>query len=445
MTTTTDNGEIVKGKKIIEGGPGVRAGLAAFAENMNIHTISAAIVAAIFGCTGPALLVMKAAADGGLTNEQAISWIFGIYVFGGLLGVFLALRYKMPINGAYSIPAAVLLIESLKSFSFEQACGAYIVSGLIVLVLGLSGLIGKAMRLLPLPIVQAMIVGCMIRFGVGIIHNTEAVPVMGVAALIGFFLAPKISKRIPGVLAALVCGLAVAMAQGVFAFDFSQLVWSGPHLYAPTFDLNAILSIGIPIAVLVIGAENAQAIGVLYCQGYRPPVNAMTIFSGLGGILAGLVGAHNANVAGPMTAICSGEEAGEKKEGRYVASALNGLLFAVFGLLGPVAIIFVAGMPKSLVGIVAGLAMINVLIGALRDGFASNKFRFGAFAALIIGMSGLTMLKVSSPLWALVGGVIVSLLMEPDDFKQGPTEIECDCDSNLPDPTGEARLCEETS
>jgi len=403
--------------KIIEQGPGLRSGLSSFMADLNINTISAAIVAAIFGCTGPALLVMKAAADGGLSNSQAISWIFGIYVFGGLLGTFMALRYKIPINGAFSIPAAVMLIESLKHFSFADACGAYIAAGVIVLVLGLSGLIGKAMRLLPLPIVQAMIAGCMIRFGVAIVHSTTSAPLIGVVALLGFLLAPKISRKIPGVLVALIAGLAVAVIQGQFHFDISQMVWSGPHLYMPHFDLNAILSIGIPLAILVIGAENAQAVGVLYGQGYRPPINAITIFSGIGGILTGLVGGHNANIAGPMTAICACEEAGECPETRYTASALNGILFALFGLIGPLAIIFVAGMPKPLVSLVAGLAMITVLIGSFKDGFSTGKFRYGAFAALIIGMSGLNLLKISSPLWALVGGVIVSLLMESKDFK----------------------------
>ena len=46
---------------------------------------------------------------------------------------------------------------------------------------------------------------------------------------------------------------------------------------------------------------------------YKAPVNAMTVISGFGGIFSGLVGAHNANIAGPMTAICSSSEAGEDK------------------------------------------------------------------------------------------------------------------------------------
>ena len=44
-------------------------------------------------------------------------------------------------------------------------------AGVIVLILGASGLIGKIMRWLPLPIVMAMITGAMIRFGIGDHHQ----------------------------------------------------------------------------------------------------------------------------------------------------------------------------------------------------------------------------------------------------------------------------------
>ncbi len=401
---------------IVEPAPGVASGLVDFPKKININVLSAAIIATIFGCTGPALLVMKAAADGGLNNIQAISWLFGIYVFGGLLGVFLSLRYKMPINGAYSIPAAVMLISSLQAYSFAQACGAYIIAGVIVLLLGLSGLIGMVMRVLPLPIVQAMIAGCMMRFGIDIVNQTDKSPIICGSALVGYFAAQVISRKIPAVLIALICGIVAAGFAGVFNFDFSKVVWEMPRAFIPEFNINAILSIGVPLAALVVGAENAQAMGVLYGQGYKPPVNFMTVMSGVGGIVSGFFGAHNANIAGPMTAICSSEEAGEDKSGRYAASVLNGLLFALFGFVGPVAIMLVAAMPRPLVGLIAGLAMINVLIGSLKDGFATNTFRLGAFAALIIGMSGITLLKVGAPLWALVGGVAVSLLLERKDF-----------------------------
>ena len=50
-----------------------------------------------------------------------------------------------------------------------------------------------------------------------------------------------------------------------------------PQFTVPHFSLDAFMAIAVPLAALVIGAENAQATGVLMAEGYRPPVNAMTV------------------------------------------------------------------------------------------------------------------------------------------------------------------------
>lgn len=401
-----------------EKGPGISEGLRDLPKHLNAKTITAGTVAAIFGCTGPALLVIKAATDGGLTQVQAISWLFSIYFFGGLISIYLALRYKTPINGAYSIPAAVMMIAALKNFSVYEASGAYLIAGIIVLLLGFSGLIGKVMRWIPLPIVMGMIAGAMIRFGTGIITSTQAIPVMGFAALGGFLVLPKLSKKIPPVLGALLFGMIAAAAVGGLNWEGAQFKFIAPQVLMPQFSGDAIVSIAIPLAILVIGAENAQATGVLMSQNYKPPVNAMTIISGLGGIITSFFGGHNANIAGPMTAICSSEEAGDDKDGRYAATFVNGVLFGGFGLVASLALAFVSGLPSALIGIIAGLAMINVLYSAFHDAFGTKKFKYGAFFALIIAMSGITMFKISSPFWALVGGVVVSYLAEAQDFKR---------------------------
>src|SRR5207253_4323484 len=82
-------------------------------HNLTINTISAGLVAAIFGCTGPALIIIGGATSGRLTYTQTISWIFATYFFSGLLGIFLALRHRQPISGAHSIAGAVLVVGSL--------------------------------------------------------------------------------------------------------------------------------------------------------------------------------------------------------------------------------------------------------------------------------------------------------------------------------------------
>ena len=403
---------------LYEKGPGFASGLAGLKDSLHAKALTAGFVAAVFGCTGPALIVMSAAQAGNLTQPQAISWIFSIYFFGGLISLILALYYKQPINGAYSIPGAVMLISSLKEYGFQDASGAYLVAGIIVLVLGLSGLIGKVMKWLPVPIVMAMIAGAMVRFGTGIITSAVAAPAIGVATLVGYFAAPKISKKIPPILLSLISGMAAAAVTGQMNFANVKYTMVAPSLVMPTFDIGAIISIAIPLAVLVLGAENAQAYGVLLSQGFKPPINAMTVISGLGGIVTAFFGGHNANIAGPMTAICSSGEAGEDKEKRYGATVVNGVLFGAFGLIASIAVAFVAGLPKHLIGIIAGLAMIGVLISSFEYAFATKKFRTGAFFALMIAISGVAFFKIASPFWALIGGVVASLIVEPRDFQE---------------------------
>lgn len=401
----------------IESGPGFRTSLSDLKGSLNSKTITAGVIAAIFGCSGPALVTIKSATDAGYTQPQIVSWLFGIYVFGGLISLIMALKYKMPITGAYSIPGASMLGVALVGFSFNEAAGAFIMAGIIVLLIGISGLMGKVMKWLPLPIVMGMIGGAMIRFGVNIVNSAVQTPIIGIATITGFLLVPKVIKKFPPVLAALIFGLVTAIITGAVNLSTLDFSYIPPQLVAPKFNVNTILSVSVPLAALVIGAENAQAIGVLYAQGYKPPVNAMTVISGIGGIAAGLFGAHNANIAGPMTAICSSEEVGDK-ETRYASSFVNGILFASFGLIASIAIIFVTALPSTLINILAGIAMINVLINAFKEGFSSNKFKMGAFTALIIGMSGITILKIGSPFWALLGGVVVSLIVEKKDFDE---------------------------
>lgn len=408
---------MTKKSGIIEKGAGFSSGLKDLKKNLNTKTITAGFVAAVFGCTGPALVVINASTAAGFTTEQTVSWLFGIYFFGGLISFIMSLYYKLPIVGAYSIPGASMLAASLLGFSFNEAAGAFIIAGIIVLILGATGLIGKVMKFLPLPIVMGMIAGVMLRFGTGIVTSTMTLPIICGAALVGFFLIRKVSKKFSPILAALIFGVVAMIATGGFNAESFDIKYIAPQLVIPAFNVATILSVSVPLAALVVGAENAQAIGVLRGQGYKVPVNAMTVISGIGGILSGLVGAHNANIAGPMTAICSSVEAGDDKSGRFGAAFVNGIFFMSFGLLASFAMGFIKGIPLPLVNVLAGLAMINVLIDSFKDGFGTGHFRMGAFCALVVGASGITILKIGAAFWALLVGVIVSLICEKNDFE----------------------------
>ncbi len=402
-----------KQSRWIEKGPGFGAGLGDLGKHLGIKTASAGVVAAIFGCSGPALIVIGAAKGGNLTEGQTVAWLLAIYGLGGLISLIMALYYKIPVTGAYSIPGAALVAGALAIFPFEQAVGAFLMAGLMVFLLGITGVIGRVMRWLPMPIVMAMIAGALIRFGIGAVTSIEKLPIVVGSATLAFFLSMRFLKTVPPVLSALVVGLIAVALTGSFGGGEQVISFVAPEFTAPVFTLDAFLAIAVPLAVLVIGAENAQAIGVLYAEGYRPPINAMTVISGLGGIAAGFIGGHNANIAGPMTAICSSDQAGEDREGRYAATVLNGILFAAFGIFAGVAVPLIMALPGPLIGAVAGLAMITVLLSAFQAAFDRKAgYQIGAFVALIVAMSNISFFSISAPFWSLLAGALVSLLIE---------------------------------
>lgn len=406
----------------LAGKPSFRAGLASLRGALTLKAFSAGTVASIFGCSGPALIVISAAESGNLTSGQTVAWLSAIYVLGGLMSLLMALRYRQPITGAYSIPGAAILVGALSTLSFNEAVGAFIMSGVIVLLLGLSGVVGRVMRWLPMPIVMAMIAGALIRFGTGAVDAIGNAPWVAGSAVVAFLLAARLLRGVPPVLAALVVGLIAAFAFGMLQPADVPLAFTAPELTAPVFTLDGFLAISLPLSLLVIGAENAQATGVLMAEGYRPPINAMTIVSGVGGILAGFFGGHNANIAGPMTAICSSEEAGEDREKRFGATVVNAVLFGGFGLVAGAAVPFVLALPKPLIMVVGGLAMISVLLTAFQQAFSRRAgHQTGAFVALVVAMSNMSLFGISAPFWALVFGVLVSLVLErPADRNTGP-------------------------
>jgi len=395
------------------GEPSFRKGVGALRGALTLKAFSAGTVAAIFGCTGPALIIISAADAGHLTGGQTVAWLMSVYILGAMISLIMALRYRQPITGAYSIPGAAILVGALGTVNFNEAVGAFIMSGVVILLLGLSGVIGRIMRWLPMPIVMAMIAGALIRFGTGAVDAVSNAPAVAGSAVVAYLLAARLLRSVPPVLAALVVGLVASLAFGMLQPADVPLAFTGPELTAPSFTLNGFLAISLPLSLLIIGAENAQATGVLMAEGYRPPVNAMTIISGIGGILAGIFGGHNANIAGPMTAICSSEEAGDDKEKRFGATIVNGVLFGVFGLVAGAAVPFVLALPKPLIMVVGGLAMISVLLLAFQQAFSRQLgHQTGAFVALVVAMSNMTLFGISAPFWALVFGVLVSLILE---------------------------------
>lgn len=401
-------------RRVIEQGAGLRAGFAALPRALNRNTIVTAAVAILFSIAGPALIYVSVAEQLGFTAAQTSSWLFGAYAIAGVTSLVLAPYYKMPIVGAACIPGVSMLAVALAGHSFAEAVGAYIASGVLVLLIGVSGLASRVMALVPLPIVMGMVAGCMMNFGTGIVSATAQMPLVCGAAVVGYFALPRVLKKIPPVPASLLCALIALLLTGGFETANLSFSFSAPLFTLPRFAPGTLLSVSVPLAVLVIGAQNAQAIGALRAQGYDAPVDAMTVASGVASVVAGLFGGHNASIAGPMTAICASSDADPDPAKRFGAAFACGVLSIVFGVFSSAALGLIAAIPVAVTTVLAGLAMVSVLVSALvsalTEAFSGATHPRGAFVALVVGLSGVTLLGVGAAFWALIFGSAASLL-----------------------------------
>src|SRR5213079_1756133 len=105
----------------------------------------------------------------GLSESDIASWIFSAFFLNSLISFAYSLAYRQPLIFLWSIPGAVILGPSLAHVTFPEAVGAYLVTGVLMLLLGLSGWVRRAMQAVPMPIVMAMVAGVFLRFGIDLV------------------------------------------------------------------------------------------------------------------------------------------------------------------------------------------------------------------------------------------------------------------------------------
>lgn len=404
---------------LIESGPGFRQGLADLPKHLNAFTISTGVIPAVVIFITFAALQVDLLSEAGVSGQIITAWVGVSYAFGGLIAIVLSLYYKMPIAGAWTIPGFILIASTLENASLSEVFGGFWLAGVIVLILGVTGLVRRVVSLLPMPVMMGMIAGVLLQFPVGIVTSLQESTIIVGAGIIGYVIFDRLGgffRRVPGILGTTLLGGVAAGIVGALDFTGFEFGFGGVEFIVPSFSLVSLLSVAIPLALLVIGAENMQAIGILDSIKFKPPVNSMTIISGVGGMLAALFGAHNANIAGPTTAVMASPDAGPV-EGRYVASTLAGIVYILLALVSGTIVAILGAIPGSLTSVLIGMVLIKPVVNAIEQTWRTSTFAIGAFFAFFIAVSDVTFLGISAPFWALVGGAVASLVFEFGDYR----------------------------
>ena len=292
------------------------------------------LIGLIFAATGPVAVILAVGTQGGLSQAEISSWIFGVFLLNGILTVLMCWLYRQPLAFFWTIPGTVLVGPALGHLSFAEVIGAFFATGALILVLGLTGWVRRAMDLIPMPIVMAMVAGVFLRFGTGLVEALGDV-VVTVPMVVVFLVLSTwawLGTRIPPILGALVVGAVAVAVSGRFNAGPTTGWIAAPGLQTPQWSLQATIELVVPLAITVLVVQNGQGIAVLRSAGHAAPVNAVTLACGLWSMLAAAVGSVSTCLTGPTNAllVASGE-----RSRHYTAGICCGLLAILFGLFAP--------------------------------------------------------------------------------------------------------------
>src|SRR5699024_4629767 len=379
------------------------------------------LVALIFSASGPIAVILAAAAAGNLSPEQTSSWIFGAFLGNGILTLLLTYLYRSPQAYFWTIPGTVLAGDALMHLTFGEVIGAYLATGLLVFLLGWTGLIGKIMELLPPTIVMAMVAGIFLRFGLDLITAATGSPLIAIPMILIFVAlsaTPRLAAVAPQVvmMAVVVTGIASASGQLGGGIHADGIIAS-PVFTALEFSFSAMVELVIPLTITVVIVQNGQGIAVLQAAGHKPGVNLAAAVSGLISLPMALIGNISSCLTGPTNALIV---SGPNKDRHYVAAMVTAVGAICVGLLSLVFVGFMLAMPAAFIAALAGIAMLAPLKNAFVAGF-SGAFSMGALVCFLVTVSEISLLGITAPFWGIVFGCLVAWLMDP---KPEPVVVE---------------------
>lgn len=375
-----------------------------------VHPVVAGLISVIVNYGGTFILVFQAAKVAGLSPEVTASWVWSVSIGVGLTGFCLSWRYRAPIITAWSTPAAAFLVTALATTSYAEAVGAYMISATAFVILGASGCFEKLVRLIPPGIAAGLLAGILLPFGIGAFGSASLDPWLVGLLIVAYVLLKRVSARY-AVVGILGLGLTFLLAQGRIDLSAIELELAVPIFTMPTFSLNALLSVALPLFLITLTGQYMPGMLVLRNDGFATSANPIVTVTGLGSLIMAPFGSHAFNLAAITAAIATGREAHEDPSKRWIAGLAAGVFYMLVGVFGvTLAAVFMA-FPATFIATLAGLALLGTIGSSLAGAMADPASREAALITFLASAANIKLLGIGGAFWGLVIGLVAYFVL----------------------------------
>lgn len=384
-------------------------------RNLVLQPVIAGLVTALVGYTSSFAVVLTGLQAVGASPTQAASGLLALTLTFAVVAIGLAWFTKRPITTAWSTPGAALLAGAGGlNFGWNEAVGAFVLTGILVAATGAIPWLGRLIAAIPIHLAQAMLAGVLLQLCLAPFLALSTIPLYVAPVIASWMLCLKLNPRwaVP---------VAMAVALGIAGYTLATTPGAGiqgisllPQLEftAPAFTLRAFTGITLPLFVVTMASQNVPGVAVLKGFGYEVPWRSSMLATGIGTSVGAVFGGHAINLAAISAALAAGEEAGADRSRRWIAALSSGGFYIVLGLASAAITALAAASPAGLLEAAAGLALLATLGSSASSALADAGTRLSALVAFLVAASGLSIAGIGGAFWALVAGLAFHVLLE---------------------------------
>ena len=379
-------------------------------NDWSISATVAGFLAVLISYSGTLSIFFQAAQKAQVSNTMMISWIWGISIGAAIAGIFLSIKYKVPVITAWSAPGTALLVTLFPNISLNEAVAAYITSAVVIFLIGITGYFDKLLKWIPQDVAAGMMAGILFQFGLGLFTATDTMPVIVFGMLLVFLVAKRFTPRYAMVWV-LVSGVLLSLFLGQMNPVNVNFALAIPQFIAPEWTWNSTLNLAIPLILVSLSGQFLPGMAIMKLSGYDTPAKPIITATSIASLAVACVGGITIVLASITAALCMGKDAHELKEKRYIAGIANGIFYILGGLFAGSIVMLFSLLPKELIAALAGLALLGAIATNISVAMKNESHREAALITFLATASGMQFLGLSSVFWGICIGVIAHLVL----------------------------------
>jgi benzoate membrane transport protein len=381
-------------------------------RDWSLSAVAAGFLAVLISFAGPLAIFYQAAQAGHMSDAMFASWVWGISIGAGAAGIVLSVWLRVPVITAWSAPGTALLITLFPALNLNEAVGAYLTAAALLLVIGVTGLFDTLIARIPRGVAFGMMAGILLQFGLNAFKAIGSLPLLACGMIGAYLVFRRLLPRYCIVLL-LAAGVGLALATGATHFGRLALTLVTPQFTAPAWTWHATLSLALPLVVVTLAGQYLPGMAVLHGAGYATPVRPIMTVNSLASLGTACFGGITIAVAAITAAICTGPDAHDDPGRRYVAGVANGVFYLIAGAFAGSVVLLFASLPKELVAVLAGLALIGAITSNLAGMVQADDHREASVIAFLSTASGMRFLDLGSAFWGVVIGMLAYWILRP--------------------------------